>query len=85
MARANGRPICRLTLTDRRVGADNFALSFAAGCDPAIAALGIQSWRADRSDLVFNLKSNEPMRFERDEEKLWRKVPEDGAPLTLSR
>jgi len=85
LARQTGRPICRLTLTDRRVGNDNFALSLAAGCDPAFTALGPVSWRTEHSDLVFNLKTGESLRFEQEEEKLWRKVPEDKDPLMLSR
>ena len=84
-ARAAGRPICRLTLTDRRIGAEDFALSLAAGCDAAIVALGLTSWRTDHSDLVFNLKAGDPLRFEREEDKLWRKVPEGSDPLTLTR
>jgi hypothetical protein len=84
-AREPGRPMCRLTLSNQRVGNDNFGLSVANGCDQSLTAFGFLSWRIERNDLVFNSKSGEQLRFEQTEENLWRKIPEGSRPLLLSR
>ncbi len=85
ISRPNGPAICGLTLTDQAAGDDLFNVVVKAGCDPAIVRFGPVKWYLDRGDIVLLSAKDERMRFGRQPEGNWTKIPETSRPLSLSR
>jgi hypothetical protein len=85
ISRPNGPTICNLTLTDQAAGDDMFKAGVKAGCDPAIARFGPVKWYLDRGDIVLLSAKDERLRFGRQPEGNWTKIPEQPRPLSLSR
>jgi hypothetical protein len=78
------KPVCSMTLTDRATkGFDEFLLSLQGGCDPAMAKLAPNVWRLDRGELVLASPNGQAWRFQENEPKRWRRVPEGAEPLEL--
>jgi hypothetical protein len=85
ISRPNGPAICSLTLTEQAAGDDLFKASVKAGCDPAITRFGPVRWYLDRGDIVLLSSRDERLRFGRQPEGNWTKIPEQPRPLLLSR
>jgi hypothetical protein len=85
ISRPNGPAICSLTLTDQAAGDDMFKIVVKAGCNPALARFGPVKWYLDRGDIVLLSAKNERLRFGRQPEGNWTKIPEQPQPLSLSR
>jgi hypothetical protein len=81
----DGPAICSLNLTDQPAGDDLFKVTVKAGCDPLIARFGPVKWYLDRGDIVLLSARDERMRFGRQPEGNWTKIPEQPRPLSLSR
>ena len=77
--------LCSLTLTMNVSGDDAFALTVKPGCDSALARLNFTRWRIDRDELMLSPARGNPWRFEEDDSKTWRRVPESADPITLVR
>lgn len=78
------KPVCAMTLTDRATkGFDEFVLSLRGSCDPALAKLAPNVWRLDRGELVLASPNGQVWRFQENEPKRWRRVPEGAEPLEL--
>lgn len=85
LARPGGQEICRITLTEDVAGNELFAARVDPQCDAAIGKLGLEFWRLDRGDVLLRARDGEALRFERQEDGTWNKVPEKPQPLVLSR
>jgi hypothetical protein len=85
LARPGGTPICALTLTDQATADDTFVMSVKPGCDNSITRFGPTSWVLDHGDIIFFSGKGERLRFGRQQEGGWAKVPERPGPLLLGR
>jgi hypothetical protein len=81
----NGPAICGLSLTEQPAGDDMFKLTVKPGCDPAIVRFGPVKWYLDRGDIILMSAKDDRMRFGRQPEGNWTKIPELPRPLVLSR
>ncbi len=78
------KPACSLTLTNRATkGFDEFALALKTPCDAAMTQLGPNVWRLDRGELVLASPKGQSWRFQENEPRRWRRVPEGAEPLEL--
>lgn len=85
LSRPDGPAICSLTLTDESAGDDLFKVRLKAGCDPAIVRFSPAKWYLDRGDIILLSAKDDRMRFGRQPEGNWAKIPEMPRPLVLSR
>ncbi len=85
ISRPNGPAICGVTLTDQAAGDDMFKVAVKAGCDPSIVRFGPVKWYLDRGDIILLSAKDERLRFGRQPEGNWAKIPETPRPLSLSR
>lgn len=89
LGQPRGRALCRLTFKpDLAANAgpleQRFALEVGEGCERAVTALGLTSWRLERELLVLQ-GSGGSLSFKRDPDGRWAKVPADGRPLVINR
>lgn len=84
-ARQPGKAVCTVTLTEEPANEDSYRLTLAGGCDQGILTFSPVSWRIEKTDIVMVNAKSDQLRFERTEDKVWRKVPEAGKPLLLTR
>jgi protease inhibitor Inh len=82
-ARANGKPICQITLMDTAADTDSFALQTKSGCDALITGFSPRAWRMDRGQFVLLSTRADVWRFEESETDTWRRIPEGRQPLLL--
>jgi hypothetical protein len=82
IVRANGTPLCRLTLATAPAG-DALALTVKPGCDAAIARLNFAAWRIDRGELMLVPARGNPWRFEEVDNASWRRLPEGADQMML--
>ena len=85
VVRPNGPTICAVTLTDQSTGEDTFVVSVKPGCDPSITRFGPASWVLDRGDIILISAKGDRLRFGRQQEGGWAKVPDTPRPLLLAR
>jgi hypothetical protein len=85
MARPNGPTICAVTLTDQSTGEDTFVVTVKPGCDQTITRFGAVSWVLDRGDIILFSAKGDRLRFGRQQEGGWAKVPDTPRPLLLAR
>ena len=85
ISRPNGPAICSITLSEQAAGDDMFKLSVKTGCDPSIVRFGPVKWYLDRGDIILLSAKDERLRFGRQPEGNWTKIPEQPRPLWLSR
>lgn len=85
-----GEPLCRWTLTaapaptgGKAGGAP--AVTVAPGCAPELARLAPVSWRLQGGDILVSTRAGRTIRFARQEEGGWARVPEGAHPLLMSR
>jgi hypothetical protein len=77
--------ICGLSLSEQPAGDDMFKVTVKPSCDPAIVRFGPVKWYLDRGDIILLSAKDDRMRFERQPEGTWTKVPELPRALVLSR
>ncbi|MGE0751703.1 MAG: AprI/Inh family metalloprotease inhibitor [Variibacter sp.] len=82
-ARANGKPICAISLIGGK--ADALALKLKPGCDAAITDFAPTTWQMDRGQLVLSSKAGDTWRFEEDDSGAWQRIPRASDPLQLMR
>jgi hypothetical protein len=85
MVRANGQPVCGLTLTNTEAEQDNFQVFLKPKCDAAIAQFNPTQWRLERGQIILMSKSGEVWQFEADDNAQWRRVPDTADPLVMLR
>jgi Protease inhibitor Inh len=85
LIRPGGGPICALMLTDQATGDDTLVMSVKPGCDSSITRFGPTSWVLDHGDIILFSGKGERLRFGRQQEGGWAKVPDRPNPLLLAR
>ena len=85
VSRPNGSAICGVTLTEQAAGDDMFKVTVKPGCDASIVRFGPVKWYLDRGDIILLSAKDERLRFGRQPEGNWTKIPETPRPLLLSR
>ncbi|MCJ8144828.1 protease inhibitor Inh/omp19 family protein [Ancylobacter sp. A5.8] len=85
VARAYGRPVCRIRLSDATVRQGAYRLDPDGGCRLLFGRFMPDRWRIERGDLVLESAAGVALRFASNEEGGFTKVPEDNRPLFLSR
>ena len=89
LGQPRGRVLCRLTFkpdlaADAGPLEQRFMLEVGEGCERAVAALALTSWRLERELLVLQGRGGS-LSFKRDPDGRWAKVPADGRPLVINR
>lgn len=84
LQRPNGAILCRIALLEEPAES-RFALKITGPCDSAISNFGPVSWQIERNDIVLFSKKDERLRFGRNEEGIWARVPDRPNPLWLVR
>lgn len=85
LRRPQGPPLCRITLTDQPTGEERYALRLDEKCNAAITNFGPVAWRLDRGDVVLISGKDERLRFGRNDDGIWAKVPDRPRPLLMTR
>ena len=84
IARAAGRPICALTLSDTAVG-EEYVVRVQPRCDAFVTRFAPATWLMDRGELVLKAANGQSWRFEAMEDAKWRRVPEAAGPVLMLR
>ncbi|MFH1554426.1 MAG: AprI/Inh family metalloprotease inhibitor [Pseudomonadota bacterium] len=86
LARVAGTPICHVVLLEEAAANGGRKLLLGTPCDPAITQFGPVSWSIEGGNVLMASGSGgTPLRFARQEDGGWAKVPERGRPLFLLR
>ncbi|MFG1465497.1 protease inhibitor Inh/omp19 family protein [Xanthobacter sp. DSM 24535] len=85
LARTAGAPICHVTFLEDPVPGGGRGLRLGTPCDAAITQFGPVSWSIEGGNVLMASGSGTPLRFARQEDGNWAKVPERGRPLLLLR
>lgn len=85
ISRPEGPPICGLTLTEQIAGEELFKVTVKPGCDLSIVRFGPSKWFMDQGDIVLLSAKDARMRFGRQPEGDWAKLPEMPLPLRMTR
>lgn len=86
LAAAPGTPLCRWSLTETPAPKGGFVLKVGAGCDASVARLAAAAWRLDGGNILVSGTGGGPaIRFARQEDGSWARIPERGRPLLMNR
>lgn len=91
LSRVVGTPVCRWALLEERAAKPGpqglaRALRVQAGCDASILRFNPVAWQMEGGNIVVRGEdSSAPIRFARQEDGSWARVPERGRPLLMSR
>jgi hypothetical protein len=78
------KPLCQITLSSDTAGADIYKIVVKPGCDAAIAAFGLVTWRFDSGELQLVGRAG-TWRFSESDASVWERVPPSTDPLLLMR
>jgi hypothetical protein len=84
VARAAGKPICSLMLSDTAAG-DDFAVQIKQPCDASITRFAPSTWQMDRGELLLKSARGQTWRFAEGEQQAWRRIPENADAVTLTK
>jgi hypothetical protein len=84
LLREADKPLCRIALSEPAGGQDANRIVVKPGCDKAIAAFGLATWRLDGDQLVLTGRSGS-WRFSESDATVWERVPLSADPLLLVR
>jgi Protease inhibitor Inh len=82
MLRELDKPLCTLTLTKDKSGADTYKVIVRPGCDAGIAAFAPTTWRLDRDQIVLSGRGGN-WRFAESDPTTWERMPLSTDPLLL--
>jgi hypothetical protein len=85
LSRPGGAPICRITLSDELLAENTFAVRLHPGCDAAIERFGPRTWQLTVGDIVVSAENGDQLRFGRQEDGSWARVPDRPRPLIMTR
>lgn len=86
LARVAGTPICHVVLLEEAAANGGRKLQLGTPCDSAITQFRPVSWSIEGGNVLLASGSGgTPLRFARQEDGGWAKVPERGRPLLLLR
>ena len=82
MLRELDKTLCTLTLSKEASGDETYKLIVRPGCDPAITAFGLSTWRLDRDQIVLSGRGGN-WRFAESDPTTWERMPLSTDPLLL--
>lgn len=86
LAREPGVPVCRWTLTEARAAQGGYRVEVAPGCDDSLARFEPARWELSGGNiLVHGTADGGTIRFARQEDGAWARVPERSRPLLMTR
>jgi hypothetical protein len=85
LARPGGPPICTISLTDQSTVENAFVVTVKPECDQSVTRFGPVSWMLDRGDIILLSAKGDRLRFGRQQEGGWAKVPDTPRPLLMAR
>jgi hypothetical protein len=78
------KPLCKLTLSNASAGGGSYRIDIKPGCDGAIAALGLATWRLDNEELILSGRTA-TWRFSESDTTTWERIPPSTDPMLLMR
>jgi len=79
------KTLCRLTLSNASTGEDgNYKIAVKPGCDAAIAAFALSTWRLEADQLVLVGRAGS-WRFVESDTNIWERIPPSTNPLLLTK
>lgn len=86
LAREPGVAVCRWTLTETRAARGGYRVEVAPGCDDSLARFGPVQWELSGGNiLVQGTGDAGTIRFARQEDGTWARIPERSRPLVMTR
>jgi hypothetical protein len=76
------KPLCGLTLTKTPGVAGDYKLTVKPGCDGAIVAFALSTWRLEGDQLVFTGRGGS-WRFVESDTNIWERIPPSTNPLLM--
>ncbi|WP_454915444.1 AprI/Inh family metalloprotease inhibitor [Xanthobacter sediminis] len=81
-----GVPLCRWTLTEAGAAQGGYRVEVAPGCDDSLARFGPARWELSGGNiLVRGTADGGTIRFARQEDGTWARIPERNRPLLMTR
>jgi len=78
------KPLCKLTLSNASAGSENYRIVIKPGCDAAIVALGLATWRLNNDELLLSGQTA-TWRFAESDTTTWERIPPSTDPMLLMR
>jgi hypothetical protein len=86
LARQPGVTVCRWTLTDSPGPRGSYRVQVAPGCDELLTRFGPNAWELSGGNiLVRGVADGSTIRFARQEDGTWTRIPERNRPLIMTR
>src|SRR4029077_338671 len=82
MLRELDKTLCTLTLSKEASGSETYKVIVRPGCDPAITAFGLTTWRLDRDQIILSGRGGN-WRFAESDPTTWERMPLSTDPLLL--
>jgi hypothetical protein len=76
------KTLCRFTLSPNSAGQSGYRLIVQPGCEGAIAAFGLSTWRLDSDELVLTGPAGS-WRFVESDTNIWERIPPSTNPLLM--
>jgi len=76
------KTLCRLTLSNASAGDAGYKITIKPGCDAAIAALALSTWRLEADQLVLVGRAGS-WRFVESDTNIWERIPPSTNPLLM--
>ena len=78
------KTLCRLTLSNAAAGEGNYKITVKPGCDAAITAFALSTWRLEADQLVLVGRAGS-WRFVESDTNIWERVPPSTNPLLMTK
>ncbi|MFG1417965.1 AprI/Inh family metalloprotease inhibitor [Xanthobacter sp. V0B-10] len=86
LSRGAGPAVCRWTLGEARAPGGGYRMEVAPDCDESLTRFGAGSWELSGGNiLVRGVADGSTIRFARQEDGTWARVPERNRPLLMTR
>ncbi|MGU3494979.1 AprI/Inh family metalloprotease inhibitor [Xanthobacteraceae bacterium A53D] len=86
IARTAGTPLCRWVFSEAAAKGGGLTVSVSPGCDAGLAAFAPAAWHLEGGNVLVTSRAGATtLRFARQEDGGWAKIPERGRPLLMSR
>ncbi len=86
LSRGPGVAVCRWTLREARAPGGGYRMEVAPDCDESLTRFGAVSWELSGGNiLVRGVADGSTIRFARQEDGTWARVPERNRPLLMTR
>jgi hypothetical protein len=76
------KTLCRLTLSNASAGDAGYKIAVKPGCEAALAAFGLSTWRLEADQLVLVGRAGS-WRFVESDTNIWERIPPSTNPLLM--